>query len=228
MTKPDAPQDQPVEDPTADDSTATATPDVREPDLNEHAEPADDAPQQDVTEGAGAAPAYSSEAAPATDSDVAGDEDQSSPVYDQTADVAEPQDKKPVRFAFVGLAVGLLVGFCFNYAVTGVQEMVKTANATVITAAVTDCKVEDREGITVTDNGKKLTIDTKGAKEESGAAAQNAVCLIQSLNVPTEVIQKLDATKTGAGRQSTEWEQRALSWEFSADNGIMMEYSIKG
>lgn len=137
------------------------------------------------------------------------------------------QDKKPVRFALVGLAVGILVGFSFNYTLTGIQELVKNANSTVITAAVTDCNLDDKEGISVTDNGKKLSIDTKGTKDESGASSQNAVCLIQSLHVPQDVIQKLDATKTGAERQSTEWEKRELAWEFSADNGIQMEYVIK-
>jgi hypothetical protein len=237
MTKPDAPQEQPAEEPTTDNSDAAEATAALDPDLNNDGTETTDIAEQESADREDvdastrrALPDHEYPALPvyAPASAGAETEEDSSSVYDQTAEAAEPQDKRPVKYALVGVAVGLLAGFCFNYAFTGIQEMVKTANATAITAAVTDCKVEDRDGITVTENGKKLTIDTKGAKDESGAASQNAVCLIQSLNVPTDVIRKLDSTKTGAERQSTEWDQRELSWEFSSDNGIMMEYSIKG
>lgn len=138
-----------------------------------------------------------------------------------------PKDKRAVRFALVGLAVGIFVGFCCNYAVTGVQDLIRTANTTVITAAVDECKLNDKDGVTVSDSGKRLTIDTKGKDDESGATGPNAVCLVQTLQVPEDVLQKLDSTEAGSERQTTEWDKRELSWEFTDNSGINIEYVIK-
>lgn len=139
----------------------------------------------------------------------------------------EASDKRPVRYAAVGLAVGVLVGFCFNFAVTGVQEIVKSSSATAISVAVADCNLEGRDGISVSDGNKHLSIDTKGTGENSGASTQNAICLVQALQVPENVLAKLNDTKPDGTSHKEEWDQREITWEFSADKGIKMEVLIK-
>lgn len=243
MTKPDASQETPDEEATTPTGAVNGETSAAGPTSPMESEEPTENPIPAVTDGASedqpvdsvrviedgtSYPALPSHAPSLGYGETAGGEaDEESTSEGMPVETTAAQDKRPVRFALVGLAVGALFGFSFNYAVTGIQDLIKTANATTITAAVTDCNLEDREGIAVTDNGKKLSIDTKGTKDESGASSQNAVCLIQSLDVPQDVIQKLDATKTGAERQSTEWKERELAWEFSADNGIKMEYVIK-
>lgn len=146
------------------------------------------------------------------------------------APVDEPaatKDKRLLRFTFGGAAVGLLVGFCLNFAVTGVQDIIKSSSATAITVAVSDCKVEDRDGVVVSDSNKHLSIDTKGTADSSGASTQNAVCLVQALQVPQDVLTKLNDTKPDGTQHKEEWSQREMSWEFSDDKGIKIDYQIK-
>lgn len=153
-----------------------------------------------------------------------------------TAPAAE-SNRKTVGFTLAGLAVGILVGFCGNYSVTGIQEMVASANATALSAAVEECDLVEKEGVTLKENNKVLTIDTKTADEKSGASQQNAVCLVDAMSVPKEIIQKLNETKLGDSRQDAAWntnatggdapDNRAISWEFSESEGIKMEFTIK-
>lgn len=173
-------------------------------------------------------PVETGNSAVSSDGDVAESEGDNESVFDQETETeAAPKDKRPVKYALVGIAVGLFVGFCFNFAVTGVQDLIRSSNATAITVAVSDCKLDGRDGISVSDNGKHLTIHTKGQKDESGATTQNAVCLIQALQVPQNVLAKLDSTKPDGQSHTESWDQREMTWAFSTDNGIKMDVLIK-
>jgi hypothetical protein len=156
---------------------------------------------------------------------------------DEANDVAEAeesfpeettvQDKRPVRYALAGIGVGLLVGFCFNFAVTGVQDLIKSSSATAITVAVADCNLDGRDGVSVSEGNKRLSIDTKGSADDSGASTQNAVCLVQALQVPEDVLAKLNETKPDGTSHKEEWDKREMTWEFSGDKGIKMDILIK-
>lgn len=161
----------------------------------------------------------------------AGDSDDDAPVVDaEEAPLEEDavsKDKRPVRYALVGLAVGIFVGFCCNFAVTGIQDLIKSSSATAITVAVADCNLDGRDGISVTESNKRLLIDTKGSADDAGASTQNAVCLVQALQVPEEVLAKLNETKPDGQSHKEEWDKREITWEFSGDKGIKMDILIK-
>jgi hypothetical protein len=147
--------------------------------------------------------------------------------YAPAEEASEPKDQRPVRYALIGLAVGVFVGFCCNFAVTGVQDLIKSSSATAITVAVSDCNLESRDGVSVSDGNKRLLIDTKGSADESGASTQNAVCLVQALQVPEDVLVKLNETKPDGERHKEEWDKHEITWEFSGDKGIKMDILIK-
>lgn len=148
--------------------------------------------------------------------------------YEPVTESSEVKDQRPVRYALIGLAVGVFVGFCCNFAVTGVQDLIKSSSATAITVAVSDCNLDGRDGISVSDSNKRLSIDTKGSADESGASTQNAVCLVQALQVPENVLSKLNETKPDDGQtHKEEWDKHEITWEFSADKGIKMDILIK-
>jgi hypothetical protein len=92
---------------------------------------------------------------------------------------------------------------------------------------VTDCKLDGRDGISVSEGNKRLIIDTKGSADDSGASTQNAVCLVQALQVPEDVLAKLNETKPDGTSHKEEWDKREMTWEFSGDKGIKMDILIK-
>jgi hypothetical protein len=147
--------------------------------------------------------------------------------YVPAAEASEPKDQRPVRYALIGLAVGVFVGFCCNFAVTGVQDLIKSSSATAITVAVSDCNLDSRDGVSVSDGNKRLNIDTKGSADESGASTQNAVCLVQALQVPEDVLMKLNETKPDGQSHTEKWDKHEITWEFSGDKGIKMDILLK-
>lgn len=175
-------------------------------------------------------PALDGESEPAHgDSDVAAEEE--THVDEETAPVVEDEpspvkeNRSPV-LPLVCLGVGLLAGFLGQYAVNGVHDIIKAQNSTVFTTAVSDCNLEKRDGVTLSSNGKTLTIDTKGAKDDSGASEQNAGCVFQALSIPKDVKTKVATTKMDSPQQSANWDDKTITWEFSTDHGIQLEFKI--
>lgn len=86
--------------------------------------------------------------------------------------------------------------------------------------AVEACDASDRAGISIGDEGKSITIDTKGEDDASGASYDEASCILTGLGVPDSVVSHLDDTSANDGRQNASWDGVEASWTYHPDNGL--------
>lgn len=90
------------------------------------------------------------------------------------------------------------------------------AGATALDAAAETCGAGN-----LGDNGHSLTLNMKGEETGSGdLAIDDVVCVLNELDVPDVVLDKMAATRSLDGRQSDAWGVIEASWSYHPDNGL--------
>lgn len=77
------------------------------------------------------------------------------------------------------------------------------------------------EGITVSDEGKTITINGIGEDDYSGAGLYDTVCVLDAIKTPEYVISNMETTNSLMGRQSATFGDNIdVSWSYHPDNGL--------
>lgn len=79
-------------------------------------------------------------------------------------------------------------------------------------------------GVTVSDSGTTLTVDTMGEEDYSGAAMYDLSCVVDELQVPQYIRDNLNATTALMGRQSAEFEGISMNWSYHPDSGANVTF----
>jgi hypothetical protein len=82
-------------------------------------------------------------------------------------------------------------------------------------------------GVSVSDNGTTISIDTIGETDYSGASFSDAVCIINALKTPTYIMDNMDTTNSLMGRQTDSFNGIDVSWSYHPDNGLQVVYHKK-
>ncbi|GAA0566086.1 hypothetical protein GCM10010172_57260 [Paractinoplanes ferrugineus] len=77
-----------------------------------------------------------------------------------------------------------------------------------------------RRNTRVTDGGRTMIIDGRGARDPRGAKVTDLECLLNALGAPEAVQRHMLATRTIDGRQSDGWSTFTASWSFDSGDGI--------
>jgi hypothetical protein len=76
------------------------------------------------------------------------------------------------------------------------------------------------EGITVSDEGKTITINGIGEDDYSGAGLYDTVCVLDAIKTPEYVISNMETTNSLMGRQNATFDEIDISWSYHPDNGL--------
>ena len=86
----------------------------------------------------------------------------------------------------------------------------------------------DPSGISVSDGGKTLSIDTMGNNDYSGAQYSDMNCILEELKVPQYIMDNIAATNSLMGRQTADFDGINMSWSYHPDSGANMTLHFGG
>jgi hypothetical protein len=84
--------------------------------------------------------------------------------------------------------------------------------------AVSGCGLDGADGVELTADRTKLSIDTKGPRETSGAAMTDVQCVLGALEVPKDITSMMKLTTSTAEPTDAEWENLGFAWNYSPEN----------
>ena len=82
-------------------------------------------------------------------------------------------------------------------------------------------------GVSVSDEGKTIAVDTMGDEEYSGASYGDLVCIINAVGTPSYVNSNIMSVRALDGRQSDEFDGIEVSYSFHPDNGMDIVFHKK-
>lgn len=82
-------------------------------------------------------------------------------------------------------------------------------------------------GITVSDAGKTLSVNTKGEEDYSGATYSDMVCIINAVDTPSYILSNMETTNSLMGRQSDEFNDIEVTWSYHPNNGMNIVFHKK-
>ena len=82
-------------------------------------------------------------------------------------------------------------------------------------------------GVSVSDNGTTLSIDTMGDDDYTGASLADAECLIAAVNTPSYIVDNIYTTNAISGRQHDEFNGIEVNYSYSTSSGLSLTYHKK-
>jgi hypothetical protein len=128
--------------------------------------------------------------------------------------------RRELAFGGSGIALGLAAGIAGSLLISslagGLSSLVPDQS---MADAATTCDVETNSWIVLGDEGQSIAMQSEGA-EASGADYADVLCILDALDVPDSVLNRIDNTRALDGRQSATWDQLTASWGYHPDNGL--------
>ena len=86
-------------------------------------------------------------------------------------------------------------------------------------AAVDGCDV--RKGYArIGDDGRSLSLDNEGEDDISGLSFSDITCVLDALDVPDSVLDKMGNTRALDGMQTASWGDITATWTYHPDDGL--------
>jgi hypothetical protein len=89
-----------------------------------------------------------------------------------------------------------------------------------LNGAVDACNASISTGITLAANSKSLTFDGKGNKSYSGGEYATLVCILNNLDAPTTLLERMLRTSAIMGSQEQTWSGISSRWSYHPENGL--------
>jgi len=123
----------------------------------------------------------------------------------------------------VGLGAGLILGLVIGLVAVPVignvaGGVISAAKPSLITAATEACGVENNLYIVVGDEGQSVSMDSVG-EESAGADYSDILCVLDELDVPDSVLNRINSTRALDGRQTADWDNFTASWGYHPNSG---------
>lgn len=128
--------------------------------------------------------------------------------------------KPSKKLLWIGLGGGFVAGVLATVIVAATGALAGSGPS--FKSAAETCGTSNTAGVSVGDKGASITIDTKGEDDKSGAAFDDASCILTELNVPDHVISQMDDTSSMDGRQAASWDGVSASWTYHPDSGMKL------
>lgn len=131
-----------------------------------------------------------------------------------------PAPKKSNKPLWLAAGAGFGAGVLSTILVIVAASVVSMGSTPAFETAAETCDSSHRAGISIGDEGKSITIDTKGEDDSSGASYAEATCILTELKIPDAVVSHMDGTSSNDGRQNASWDKVDASWTYHPDSGL--------
>lgn len=82
-------------------------------------------------------------------------------------------------------------------------------------------------GVSVSDEGKTISVDTIGEEEYSGASYGDLVCIIDAVGTPSYINDGIMSVRAMDGRQTQEFDEIIVSYSYHPDHGMDIVFHKK-
>jgi hypothetical protein len=134
----------------------------------------------------------------------------------------------PVRYALTAVTAALILSGCSTPAPAPTPETTAgtpasssatpSASKADLAGAVSGCGLDGTDGVELTADGNKLSIDTKGPRETSGAAMTDVQCVLTALDVPKDIKSMMKLTTSTAEPTDAAWGDLGFAWNYSPEH----------
>lgn len=128
----------------------------------------------------------------------------------------------PVRYSLAAAAAATAVFMFSGCAAQAPETTIETSTPAAAGAdlprAVTGCGLDGADGVELTAAGTRLSIDTKGPRETSGASISDVQCILAALHVPDDIKSTMKLTTSTAGPTDAAWEDLGFAWSYSPED----------
>lgn len=135
-----------------------------------------------------------------------------------------PPSKKLWVLPTITGVVGLILGGAFVAGGTALATSINEASAaakvsTLFEDTLVRCTVTDAANAQIADEGKTLTVNSKGEDDVEGLPYDDLDCILDGLGATAAVMSHFQQTTSMDGRQTEEWDDLELSWSYHPDRG---------
>ncbi|MFD1210655.1 hypothetical protein ACFQ36_01190 [Arthrobacter sp. GCM10027362] len=99
-------------------------------------------------------------------------------------------------------------------------EEAEAARLRLLPDAADACFAASDGGVEIGDEGRSLTLQTRGNESFSGTSFITVACILRELEIPDSVMNRMGNTRALDGRQDAEWADYAASWSYHPDSGM--------
>lgn len=82
-------------------------------------------------------------------------------------------------------------------------------------------------GVSVSDNGTTISVDTMGEEDYAGATYDDLVCVIDAVGTPSYITNSIMSVRALDGRQTQEFDGIEVSYSYHPDNGMDIVFHKK-
>ena len=127
--------------------------------------------------------------------------------------------------AWTGVA-GIAVGAVLALAIIGIANAVGSATSNTFQPVLAACSLTDNSDSQIGDNGKSLTINSKGTDDATGLSLTEFDCVMAELKTPDSVMAHVSQTSSLDGRQTETWGDLSMSWTYHPSRGLDAVYTV--
>lgn len=109
-----------------------------------------------------------------------------------------------------------LIGACLL--LTGCTAVFAAPNP--LETAREECKLTKSDLAVIEDDGRTLLIDHKGTEDFRGLQWSNVQCLLDALDVPASIQQRMGQTRALDGMQEATWDDLKATWTYHPNTGL--------
>lgn len=151
-------------------------------------------------------------------------ENESETPDENSADVAPPQspeDTSPVTFSLKKstLKKAAIAGGTIVIVAGAWLAFQGFSQSRVFDDAAEACSASDSRGVTVDSGGRAMYLNGEG-EESAGVNVLVQICILNELNVPDSVFDRISGTTSLMGVQTARWENLEASWTYHPNNGL--------
>jgi hypothetical protein len=79
---------------------------------------------------------------------------------------------------------------------------------------------DDPSDVRIDSDGAELRINNKGERDNSGIPLEAVWCLLEELDTPERIIDRMVTTSAGDGEQEDAWGGYSVTWTFHPHRGL--------
>jgi hypothetical protein len=117
------------------------------------------------------------------------------------------------------VALGILAGAVVFLALIAVV-VTSLGKGEVLEDAVAACDLESNSYAQIGDDGDSLLLDMEGEGDSDGLTFSYVMCVLEALEMPDSVENRMGQTTSMDGMQDASWESIHASWKYHPDDGL--------
>lgn len=133
------------------------------------------------------------------------------------SDETNENDFEDVKGKKINIKKIVIITFLLVLLIVGYDLIIQP---TQIENAFEACSLREGLNVGLDEDGKGLFLDGKGEDDYSGVSISKQLCVLEKLEMPSTVRNKLENTNSLMGVRSADWDNITIEWSYHPDSGL--------